>query len=76
MYSDIYRQISFKLGMMIETTKLFGWAWSSFKVTVVREIKNFGIHFLTNLGLDLDESQCVATTCWFVEGHATFILHK
>ena len=25
---------------------------------------------------DLDEIQSVATTCWFVEAHAAFILHQ
>ena len=38
--------------------------------------KNFSVHFLTNLSVDLDEIQYVATTCWFVEAHATVILHK
>ena len=61
--------------MMIEITKLyiwgqFGWLWHSVKVTVVREITNLGVHFLANLNIDLDETQYVATTCWFVEVNA------
>ena len=43
-YSDIYRQISFKLSMMIETTKLYFlipvWMpWLLFKVTVVLKLE-------------------------------------
>ena len=32
--------------------------------------------FLKKFILDLDEIQYVATTCWFIEAHAKFILHK
>ena len=35
-----------------------------------------GVHFLANFAVDLDEIQYVATTCWFFETHANFILHK
>ena len=35
-----------------------------------------GVHFLTNSCIDLDEMQYVATTCWFVQAHAKFILYK
>ena len=53
LYSDIHRSVSFKLGVMKVTTKLyiwyqFGWHWPSFKVTVVWEIKNIGVHLLRN----------------------------
>ena len=37
-------------------------------------LQNFGGHFLANLRMDLDEIQHVATTGWFVEAHAKFIL--
>ena len=32
--------------------------------------------FSCKLNIDLDEIQYVATTYWFVEAHAKFILHK
>ena len=38
--------------------------------------QNFGVHFLTNLSISLDEIQYVATACWFVGAHAKFIFHK
>ena len=53
----------------------FGWPWPSFKVTIVWEMNNFGVHFLSKVIIDSDEIQYVATTCWFVEAHAKFILH-
>ena len=28
-YSDIYKPISFKLGVMVEITELFGWPWAT-----------------------------------------------
>ena len=52
----------------------FEWPWLSFKITVIWKIKNFGVHFLANLSIDLDEIQCVIITCWFVGVHATYIL--
>ena len=58
----------------------FAWPWPSFKVTVVWEKKNSGLHFLflflflvANISIDLDEIRYVATTCWFVEALARFI---
>ena len=54
----------------------FGWPWPSFKVTVVWEIRNFGVRFIANLGTDLAEIQYVATPFGFIEAHAKFILHK
>ena len=38
--------------------------------------KKLGVHFLASLGTDLDKNQFVATTCWFVETDAKFILLK
>ena len=34
------------------------------------EIKDFGVHFLANLGINFDKIQSVATACWFVEAYA------
>ena len=48
----------------------------SFKVTVVWEMKNFSVHFLRNIAIDLDEIECVTTTCWSVKAHSKFILYK
>ena len=67
--------------MMVKITKLYilisvVWPWLSFKVTVSWEIQDLGVHFVANLGIDLDEIQYVATACWFVEAHAKFILNK
>ena len=75
MYSDIYWLISFKLSLMIESTMLYNLisVWT-FEVTVVWEIKNYSVHFLANLGIDFDEIQYVATTCWFVEVHPKIFL--
>ena len=60
LYSDICRPVSFKLGLMTETTQLYilfksVWMTWTFKVTAVWEIKIFGVHFVTNLIIDLDE---------------------
>ena len=68
LYSDIYRSLSFKLGMKIETTThnifiLVWWPWPSFMVTVEWETNNFGVYFVGKLTVDLDEIQSVATTC-------------
>ena len=52
---------------MIETTKL---------CILIPKIKNFGVHFLANFSVDLDEIRYVATTCQFVEAPAKFSLHK
>ena len=38
--------------------------------------QKLGVHFLANVAVDLDYIRCVATTCWFVEAHDEFILHK
>ena len=57
--SHIYRPISFKLGLMIETTKLYiliMWMTLMF-FQVIWEIKDLNVHFLTNLGIDVNEIQ-------------------
>ena len=77
----LYRPISLKLCLMIETTELYilisiwmilifveGHSWKKRKPLVSI--------FPTILGNDLDEIQYVATTCWFVEAHAKVMLHK
>ena len=71
LYSDICRLISFKLGMMTETTMFY--ISRAFKVTVVWEMKNFGVQFLASLSISLDEIQSVVTTYWVFEAHAEFI---
>ena len=38
--------------------------------------KNVNVHILRKLSVDLDETHHVATTSWFVEANAQFILHK
>ena len=39
-------------------------------------MKNFDVHFLTNVSINLNIIQYIATTFWFVEAHAKFFLHK
>ena len=70
-YSNIYRPISFKLNIMIETTKFYilmqrTLVWWSYKVTVVWQIKSLCVHFLGNIAVDLDEIQCChgMLVCW------------
>ena len=72
LYSDIYRLISFKLGMMRETTKLFILilVWMTFTFIqghCCRRYQNFGVHFflkffLANLSINF--------------AHAKVSLHK
>ena len=81
LHSDIYRSICFKLCMMVETTKLYILISVWMTLTVIRGhccIGNQKLRcpFSRKLKIDLDEIQSVATTCWFVEAHAKFILHK
>ena len=76
LYSDVYRPISFKLGLIIETTKLYIlvsalMSLTSTQVTVVLEMKDFGINFLANSSIDLNEIQYGATACLFVKAHAS-----
>ena len=68
--------------MMIRITKLYililVWiTWISIQGhTVVRDNKNFGVHFLRNFAVDLEEIQNTATSCCFVEAHAKCILYE
>ena len=60
---------------MIEATKLYIligvlWPWPSFKVKAVWEIRNYCAYLLTNFAVGMNEIQDVATTWYFVEGHA------
>ena len=68
--------VSFKLHVMIETSKLHivipVWMTLTF---IWSEIRIFCVHFLANFSVALDKIWCVATTCWFVEVHAKFITH-
>ena len=75
LHSDIYRLISVKLGLMMDTTLLYCFIpvwifrlWPSFKVTVLRESRNFYTHCLTG------EIWYVAMT-WLVQAHARFCSH-
>ena len=60
LYSDVYRLVSFKLSLMIKTAMLYILisVWVTlilFKVTVLYgNKKNFGIHFLANVSIDLN----------------------
>ena len=68
MQSDVYESISFKLCMMIDTIILYILFSVSMTLTFIQGhscIRNqyFGVHFLTNLNIDLDEIQYVATAC-------------
>ena len=36
--------------------------------------QNFGVHFLANLSIDLGDIQNIATTCYFVEAHAFWLV--
>ena len=83
LYSDMYRHS--KLGMMIETTTLYNcislWmtlifiqGYSCKMIKKKKKKKNFGVLFLANLSIDLDEFQYVATNCWFVDVHTKVFL--
>ena len=59
LYSDIYRLISFKLGMVIETTKFYILKSVWMTLTLIQghscmRNQNCDGHFLANLGMDLD----------------------
>ena len=67
--------------MMIKTTQLYILVSVWMALTFIQghscmRNKNFGVHFLANLNIDLDKIQYVATTCWFVEADAKFLFHK
>ena len=80
--ADIYTPTSFKLGMMIETTKLYISISVWMTLTLIQghrwlgNDKNSWVHFFEHFVVDLGEIRYVATTCWFVEGLAKFIVHK
>ena len=38
--------------------------------------KKINVQFFANVDIDLDEIQCAATTCWFVEVRTKVILRK
>ena len=73
--SDIYWQISFKLGMMIQTTKLSilisVWMTLTFiQDQLCEKSKTLMSIYSQILSINLDEIHCVATACCFVEYHA------
>ena len=63
LYSGIYRLISFKLGIMIESTKLYILddhdRIQSFKVTVVWAIRNFSMLYLRKFAIHVDDIEYV-----------------
>ena len=66
MYSDIFRLISFKLGMIIKTTRVYMlvsvWmTWTFILGHSCMRNQKFCVHFLGNFTVDLDESQYVAS---------------
>ena len=85
LYLDIYESISFKLGMIIETTKLYIFISVCMTLTFIqghccmskkKKIKKtVCVHFFAKSAVDLDEVQYVATTSSFVEAHAKFMFH-
>ena len=72
LYLDIYRPISVKLDMTIETYILISvWIFLTFiRGHSCMRNHNFGAHFFRNLGINLIEMQYAATTCCFDEAHA------
>ena len=79
LYSDIYRSIAFKLGMMRETAMLYVLISVWMTLTFVQghsSSKKFEVHVLANLSIYLDKFQYAAITCSFVKAHGKFILHK
>ena len=73
--NNVYRPISFKLDMMIETTRLYILI-SVWMILTFIQGHSCMRHFLRNLIIYLDENQSVATTCWFAEAHDKCILQK
>ena len=63
LYSDIYRPISWEITKIYILISVL-MTLISFKAAVVKILKNFGIHFLRNLAVDVDEIQCASTTWW------------
>ena len=79
LYSDIYRPVSFRLRLMIETTKLYILISVLVALTIIqghicmRIKKKLNAPFIANLGIGLDEIWYVAITCWSVEAHDKFV---
>ena len=83
LYSDIYRLISFTLGLMIGTTVsstfwcLHGWPWPSFRVKLYEKSKTL-VPIFSDILLSIEMK--FSLLLWFVEGHAIFwdgwCLHK
>ena len=87
LYSDMYR-LSFKLGMLMETMKLYilisvtfskGPVWMT--LTFIQDhscMRNqkLLLPFSGKFLIKLDGIQYVATNYWFVEAHAKFVLHN
>ena len=80
LHSDIYRPVSFKLSMMVETTKLYILIYVWLTMTFIQGhdcTRNQKLWCpFSKLSINLDEIQCFATTCWLVEAHAWLIMHK
>ena len=74
LYSDVYIQISFKLSMMTETTKLYILLSVWMTLTLIQG-HSYG-KSKSNFSIDLYEIQYVATTCRFVGAHVKSILRK
>ena len=74
LYSDIYRPISVKLGIVIETTKLHIVISVWMTLIFIQ-----GYSCMRNKKLlclfDFNEIQYVATTCCFVEARTNFFVH-
>ena len=80
LYADIYGLISFRLAMMIGTTKFYTLICLGDLDLIQGHScignQNFCVHFLRNFAANIDEIQWVANICWFVEAHAKFIVHN
>ena len=60
MHSYIYRLISLKLGMLMNTTKLYTlipveWVWPSFKIAVIWDSRSICTRLLTSFSVGVDE---------------------
>ena len=62
--------------MIIETTELYILILVWMTLTFIQGHICFDVHFRANLGIYSDQIEHVAMTCWFVEDHARFTLHK
>ena len=80
LYSDIYRPVSCKLCVMIETTKPYTHISVWLTVTFIQGhscMRNQKVQcpFSRKFNFCLDEVQYVATACWCVQAHAKCFLH-